>query len=408
MQPARYPIGFWNFGQWLIDPEAHVAEWADLGFTLAMTPPFGDTPEEIKKVKSLLNLAHSRGIQLLLFDRRTFIPNGNWGNPAEPVILPDDYPEKVAAMLRDFDGHPAAWGVIVTDEPLQGGLPALGEACQLIRAQAKRLQPYVNLLPDHIIGKGVARQIGFTDFNAYLDHYLDVTGDEMLSYDCYSQNSPAWGGRDRYFLNLAEYQAAALRHDIPFWNIILSIGHWRYTVPTVDEMRWQFYTSLAYGAQGILYFLYRAGGDFGYGAPVDELGQRGPLYPQLRRQHAHFQQAWEPVFRGLTPARTSHFPTAPAGTRLFDGSGVVKEIHCEGEGTAVLVGEFVDAQGRPHVVLVNNETERMATAWAVCNGKQAYRMTVSGEQPFGKASENGQVTLEVPVPPGMGALYRIE
>ena len=45
-------------------------------------------------------------------------------------------------------------------------------------------------------------------------------------------------------------RAAALRHKLPFWNIVLSNAHFSYAEPTAG-LRFQVYTTLAYGGRGI-------------------------------------------------------------------------------------------------------------------------------------------------------------
>ncbi|MEI6084032.1 MAG: hypothetical protein WCS70_06990 [Verrucomicrobiota bacterium] len=121
---------------------------------------------------------------------------------------------------------------------------------------------------------------------------------------------------------------------------------------------WQFNTALAYGAQGLLYFLYRGNAEYGYGAPIDELGQRGPLFYQMKRQHTYFRKYWEARYQTFQPTRTTHYPHAPKGCGVFDGAGVVKEIEFDAGHSDVLIGEFLDDQARPHVMVVNNSTER--------------------------------------------------
>ena len=53
---------------------------------------------------------------------------------------------------------------------------------------------------------------------------------------------------------------AGLRHNVPTWNIIQACS-WTPEVrqPSETEMRWQVYTSLAYGFKGILYSCTGAG-----------------------------------------------------------------------------------------------------------------------------------------------------
>ena len=408
MQPTRFPIGFWNSGEnYLPEMEQRVDEWHDLGFSLAMTPAFGDTPAELAQVRRLLDLAQKKDIQLVLYDNRTLGPASPWGNPTQTIPLAEGYSQNVTAAARDFGDHPAAWAFYVVDEPLQGNLPGVVQACKIVRAAAPRIHAYVNLLPDHIIWGGVERQVGFTNFGDYLDHYLKVTGDNLLCYDCYCQNSEEFGGRERYFLNLAEYQAAAIRNKVPFWIITLALGHWMYRAPTVSEMLWQFNTALVYGAQGILYYLYRAGGEYGYGAPVDELGQRGPLYYQMKRQHTYFRKYWEERFRTLRPTLTTHYPQAPRGCRLFDGSGIVKQVLFSAGHSDILVGEFLDDQDRPHVMIVNNDTERHVWLTVNCAGRKVWQLGERGEV-LGGESTTGVIAVGGPFMPSAATLYRIE
>jgi hypothetical protein len=116
MQPKRFPIGFWNSGEnYLPKMEEWVNEWDDLGFSLAMTPNYGNSPEEVAQVRRLLDLAHAKDIEMILCDNRTHGPASPWGNPSTPVPLPAGYAEKVAAAVRDFGHHPAAWGLYVAD-----------------------------------------------------------------------------------------------------------------------------------------------------------------------------------------------------------------------------------------------------------------------------------------------------
>lgn len=111
MQSTRFPVGFWNYGDWPEDIAERVREWADLKFTLAMSPPFSDTPEDHARVRKLLDLAHDHGIQLILLDERTRAPGkGWWSDYRELLELPADYRTHAAAAIKDFAGHPAVWG----------------------------------------------------------------------------------------------------------------------------------------------------------------------------------------------------------------------------------------------------------------------------------------------------------
>ncbi len=63
------------------------------------------------------------------------------------------------------------------------------------------------------------------------------------------------GFRRDYFYNLEILRKKSLEWGIPFWVIVLSSGHDDYKNPSFEEIRFQVYTALAYGAKGIGYYL---------------------------------------------------------------------------------------------------------------------------------------------------------
>ena len=77
------------------------------------------------------------------------------------------------------------------------------------------------------------------------------------------------GDNAHYFLNLAMIRRAARTAGVPFLNIVQACT-WTPSmrVPEPDEMRYLVYTTLAYGAQGISYYVYCHPGHFGGDRPA--------------------------------------------------------------------------------------------------------------------------------------------
>jgi hypothetical protein len=48
----------------------------------------------------------------------------------------------------------------------------------------------------------------------------------------------------------------SLAAGVPFWNFFNCMPFGPHSDPTEDQIRWQIYTSIAYGAKGVLYFCY--------------------------------------------------------------------------------------------------------------------------------------------------------
>ncbi len=421
MQPKRFPLTSWQTCHAGLSPEEMVKEWVDIGFTLTMTRTVTNNPETHKETRHLLDLCAEHGIEAMLLDDRICLPGGNWRNPPEVFSLPENYRERAAEAVKEWEKHPAVWGFYVTDEPLCGAFPSIAEAYRVLRDLTDR-EPYVNYLPNHIIdpecsNKTIREQIGFDDFDKYLDHVVKETKAAMLSSDQYCSMSEEWGGADHYYRCLAHYQAAAIRHDIPFWNIILSHGHWMYKAPTPLQMGWQFYSSLAYGAQGIMYFQYRGGMSWGYGAPIDELGNRGPLFYQLQRQHNQFCKQWEWRYRDCRPIATFHWPKAPANLKSFNGSGIVRTLAEEASVThfntppaSVIIGEMRDSLNRPHVLIANASAEKHAFMEIGIKGRAVYYIDSENNERQVKSTliNNNQTQFQDHIMPGQAIFFRVE
>jgi hypothetical protein len=108
--------------------------------------------------------------------------------------------------------------------------------------------------PKNLHGIGSDNKIVLS-YLAYFKKFVDTIKPNFISYDHYAlfKNEDGKG----YFLNLALISQVAKRANIPFLNIIQASKYektWR--LPTKEEMRFQVYTTLAYGGKGISYFIY--------------------------------------------------------------------------------------------------------------------------------------------------------
>lgn len=122
-------------------------------------------------------------------------------------------------------------------------------------------------------------------YQAHLNQYLEMVKPALLSYDHYQFT--AAGDSPDYFLNLALIRRAALGTRLPFLNIVQA-ATWTPSmrVPNSDEMRFLVYTTLAYGAQGISYYVYCCAGHTGGIADPD--GSPTLLYDALKTLNHDF------------------------------------------------------------------------------------------------------------------------
>ena len=264
----------------------------------------------------------------------------------------DGYREDFARAVAQLGDHPAVFGFNVGDEPTKEDFPHLCRAMRIQKEIAPHLTPFANLMNCH---PGCEKLTGYLDWAGYLDAYVAESGAELLCYDCYSHMNPGTEGWDHYFLNLRLFHEAAQRHDLPYWTTLLSASHWRFRPPSEDDFRWQLSTALAHGAQGILwFFFYMRDPHSNYRTPpIDEHYERTETYDRLSRVCRTFLKSEAEAMRGLRLVGSWHVGQSWGGWPRFDGTGRIAGVESE-HGTALIVSEFADARGRPHVMLVNN------------------------------------------------------
>jgi len=277
----RFPIGFWEYMTLESFELRYVDDWADAGMTVAMAPGFRLDPEPIGKMRAILDAAQQKGMQVIL---NAYMPPSNPNAPEE-----EQWRERIACTLRHFGDHPAVFGPHLGDEPNKEHLPHTARYMRLWREMAPQWQPFLNLLPWHFT---LHDTVGYDRWSTYLDEYCRQADPPFISYDCYYQMNPGGMGDEIYFTNLREYSEAARRNKRPFWSTLMCTPHYEYRYPTEDEMRWQMNTALAWGARGILWFVFSQRGPGGQyqnyrNAPIDEFGERTDTYRSLSRVNRH-------------------------------------------------------------------------------------------------------------------------
>jgi len=151
-----------------------------------------------------------------------------------------------------WSDHPATYGYWITDEPSPDKFENIGKVVAYLRKHDPTKPSVVNLLPVLGVPDGDA----ITPYRATLMKFIDTVHPDVLSYDFYP--FMAKGDGVYYFLNLMLMREAAMKAGIPFINITQAIAHENlgYRWPTEHEMRWLSYTTLAYGGQGLCWYIY--------------------------------------------------------------------------------------------------------------------------------------------------------
>src|SRR5215204_2787953 len=204
-----------------------------------------------------------------------------------PTVLDKpDQKQKLNDLIDRVKNHPAFYSYYIIDEPSAASFKDLGRLTAHLRERDPAHMPYINLFPTYANNAQLGTSGDTTTaYRAYLTQFVDVVKPMLLSWDNYQFYKNHDG--DQYFLNLAMIRTKAKEANLPFLNIVQAAS-WEpgVRVPVPDEMRFLVYTTIAYGAQGISYYVYQAVNHKGGLANPD--GTTTPLYDAVKPLNAEF------------------------------------------------------------------------------------------------------------------------
>ncbi|MDX9976180.1 MAG: beta-galactosidase [FCB group bacterium] len=319
----RFAIGFW------VDPPAdekmaeRYEEIADANFTVVLG---GFGAKDAKTTKRQLALCKKHDLKALIWAV---------GMPAEE--LPEGS---------------ACWGYLVRDEPSAADFPVLRQRVDELRAAHPGKLAYINLFPDY----ASAKALGTDTYAEHVQRFLDEVDVDVLSMDYYPIFTPSADGRDGYCGNLELFRQESMRKGIPFWNFFNVMPYGPHTDPTEAQLRWQAFTSVAYGAKGVLYFCYWTpqGGEFPKGGAILRTdGTRTRHYEQAKRLNGALK-SYGPTLMQLTSTGVRRVAPSADVAAAVAGSPIKSLVKAEVDPPLdLLVGTFKHADGRRAVMLNN-------------------------------------------------------
>jgi hypothetical protein len=318
--------------------------------------------------------------------------------------------EQLDVLIERVRRHPALYSYFITDEPNATNFPALGKLVAYLREKDPAHLAYINLFPTYASNE----QLGNAGekaaaYQAHLRQYLEIVKPALVSYDHYQFTTK--GDSPGYFLNLALIRRASLNAGLPFLNIVQA-ATWTPSmrVPNSDEMRFLVYTSLAYGAQGISYYVYCAAGHTGGIANPD--GSPTPLYDALRTLNHDFVE----IARELQPLKSIGVYHAgmirPGGETIpkkaafvFDPPVSVVEYKPPQPLQGALIGVFGEPskRSRPTHALVVNLDYKSETVLGILGQRRLETFDPATRE--WKRSKNQKIELKLG--PGGGTLVRL-
>ncbi|MBP5509990.1 MAG: hypothetical protein J6Z49_03660 [Kiritimatiellae bacterium] len=295
--------------------------------------------------------------------------------------------KRMTAAAKEFTAatkdSPALEYYYITDEPHI----RLTNDLKRCVARFETLDPahpcYVNLfgaLCDRWTRKDEERQRKYTGcatHDEYIRRLYDIVPLKLISFDMYPVLSfkpledgdfRLHGGRvflkERWYETLETTSALARERNIPMFAFALIAAHRHYPandypVPTLDHLRLQIYSDLAYGAQGLQYFRYKlARKDYhGYNnAPILFEKKRSPVFERVREINKEVQ-ARAHVFLGAKVQGVWHTGIdIPLGTKRVDEKCLppfVKTFTTLKGGAAIV--SWLKNGGKDYLMVVNRD-----------------------------------------------------
>ena len=251
-----------------------------------------------------LDRAHKAGLKAIVHDNSIHVDDA-------AATLDDATVEKrMRAVAKKTAGHPATWGYYLRDEPAASLYPALARAAAAVRKEAPGTLPYINLFPlicpcvslpsrePHL--RGLSR--GFRHHRETRLHQLRplcADGRRLASRRLLPE--PGVGARARRC-------ATTCRSGTSCWATRTSTT----PSPRRPTLRFQAYTTLAYGARGISYFTYFTSTTGNYRlAPVDQFGNSTPTWDMLRHVNLQIRMLGADLCHSSRASTCSTTPTCP-------------------------------------------------------------------------------------------------
>lgn len=279
-------------------------------------------------------------------------------NEAWQAHVEDDaaYAAAVAKDLESYRGLPGIYGYFITDEPTAVHFPYLAKAAREIKAQAPGAPWYLNLLPITVN----PRDLQADSYQDYVQRYIDACQPAWVGYDNYTLMEDG-SLRADHWQQLKEFREVTQRNGLPFQACVLATAHMNYRIPSEDDLFFEVYGALLYGAKGIQYFNYWPPARTNYrGGPVDQLGNKTPTWHRLKAVNDTVH-ILAPILNRLESTSVYHFqPGKPmAGEDPAPADSLVK---APGDaGLALAVGEFRDVvNGDLYVMILNKDLQRSA------------------------------------------------
>ena len=274
---------------------------------------------------------------------------------------PENY-KGLDELIDKLKNHPATYAYHIYDEPSTNLIPVLKFRKERIEALDPNHPVYINLLSE-----ASAMGLGVENYEDYVEAYIRDCGVKLLSFDIYpcrppedptycDQIIPYWWKCNEIVSSLTK------KYGIPWWGFAASCWinkeQHLFAKPTLENLRLQVYTNLAYGAQVIQYFVILQYGGTDY-APLMIDGTWTEAYDTLKEFNSELhKRGW--VFDGCEMEKVRHTNLLPTWTEHLKDADLPPQIRTLSTDQDALIG-FISNRGNKYVTVANKSLKEKMT-----------------------------------------------
>lgn len=297
------------------------------------------------------------------------------------------YDEKAA----DFRDHPSIIGVCTGDEPSALDFPYYGTVIEKVRSLFPGKIPYLNLYASYGVTADcpvpLEKQFGTATYEEHLEEYAKNVPLDYLSFDHYPYSATPEG----YIENLRTVSRICRKYGREMWAVIQVNSSTPDRWISENQLRFQGFSALAFGADRITWACYSAG--WWHNQVLDRDGNKTEQYEKLKQVNRELK-AVAKVCEGYGYAGDH---TVSAGEKLdvldvtfeSDCPAVIGEMGTADDGVLLIcpVDDPMDTCPREHVFTVNARGKRVTVSG--CDGVIPTETEKSGAITFRLLSSHG-------------------
>ena len=345
-----------NIGVYHLKPyartEAHIKDLADCGidFVICMD----------SKDRAALDLFHKYGVGAIVSDVVPLWWGGNGVGSGKMHTI--NTLDKYEAAAASFVDHPAIWGIDIGDEPSALDFPHYGKVFDCVDRLFPNQFPYLNLYPNyasvsHNTAEETQCQLGTATYEEHIQRYCENVPADYLSYDfyCFDHNLRVMGVT-KHYENLRVVADACLRTGRSMWIVLMVNSHDPDIWMTENNLRFQAYSSMAFGAENITWACYTAG--WWSNQVLDGEGNKTQQYDKLKKINAEIRTLADEYMKyRRVSTHFVGFEGHPDMTAVKQeaieslSTGVFFDVKAD-NGSPLVVGEMVNRNGDGSVALM--------------------------------------------------------